>query len=376
MLVNCVQPASRIDRFRPALAATLRPGCLMVPAAEAVMAATRRSSNARVSQVSTSPRATLWWKSRRWLRSVRHSLASDRLSRLRLPGPGTHDTALQVDDPLLRGVEESRVGNDLSVAGGQEPRHSYVDTDRPARRRQRRRLGLGDDEHVPAATLPLELQGLHPANHRPVLVHPDSPDRLEGRVRPPATVSGLPFGAVPSDEENLVEALPRLEAWVADRPLLEVLALHPSLPPGPLGAPHALEIGPEHHIEATEGLLLGGKGMAALPVRVGGADLLELGRLVTVGDAEVAHAPGLAALLEGGVVEIAVVGQQPHRPALLRTGGIGAELVGAFHGQPFRWREVRSEAMSTVNNDRGTILLSWRRPSFRQRRQAVPLGGC
>jgi hypothetical protein len=59
MLVNWFQPASRIDRFSPALAATLRPGSSTVPAAEVVIAATRRSSNAIVSQVSTSPRAVL-----------------------------------------------------------------------------------------------------------------------------------------------------------------------------------------------------------------------------------------------------------------------------------------------------------------------------
>ena len=38
MFVNWVQPASRIDRFSPALAATFRPGCWAVPEAEAVMA--------------------------------------------------------------------------------------------------------------------------------------------------------------------------------------------------------------------------------------------------------------------------------------------------------------------------------------------------
>jgi len=60
--------------------------------------------------------------------------------------------------------------------------------------------------------------------------------------------------------------------------------------------------------------------MATLPVRVGGADLLELGRLVAVGDAKVVHPPGLAALGEGGVVQVAVVGQQPHRSGLLPSG--------------------------------------------------------
>ena len=87
ILANCVQPASRIDRFNPALAATLRPGASTVPAAAAVMAASRRFSSAIVSQESTRLRAVLWWKSRRWLRSLRHSLARARRTRRRLPEP-------------------------------------------------------------------------------------------------------------------------------------------------------------------------------------------------------------------------------------------------------------------------------------------------
>ena len=39
--MNWVQPASRIDRFSPALAATLRPGCSTVPEDVALIAATR-----------------------------------------------------------------------------------------------------------------------------------------------------------------------------------------------------------------------------------------------------------------------------------------------------------------------------------------------
>src|SRR4029453_4236869 len=75
-----------------------------------------------------------------------------------------------------------------------------------------------------------------------------------------------------------------------------------------------------------------------LPIGVGGADLFELRRLVAVGDAAVAQAPGLAALLQGGVVQVAVVGQQPHRTALLRARRVGTQLVGPFHGRPFSGR--------------------------------------
>src|SRR5207247_9728810 len=123
--------------------------------------------------------------------------------------------------------------------------------------------------------------------HRPMLLHFDLPDRPEGRVRPPATVDRLPFGAVPYDEQHLVEPLVGLEAWVADPPLLS------------LEGPNALQVGGEHHVEAAGGLRLGGEGVAALPFGVGGADLFELRRLVAVGDAEGAHAPGLAGLGEG-----------------------------------------------------------------------------
>src|SRR5206468_3964068 len=55
-----------------------------------------------------------------------------------------------------------------------------------------------------------------------------------------------------------------------------------------------------------------------------------------------AHAPCLAPLLEGGVVQVAVVGQQPHRTAFLLAGRVGAELVSAFHGMPLVGRVVCS----------------------------------
>ena len=106
MLVNWPQPASRIDRFSPALAATLRPGCSTVPLAEAVMAATRSSSSAMVSQVSTSPVGGLVVEVA--------PLVADRAPLLgeRPPeppavagaGPGAFLAALQVGDPLLGGI--------------------------------------------------------------------------------------------------------------------------------------------------------------------------------------------------------------------------------------------------------------------------------
>jgi hypothetical protein len=195
---------------------------------------------------------------------------------------GTRLAALQVGGTALSRVEEARVGHDLPIAGGQKPRHAQVDADRPAGGWQRHGLSLGDDDHIPAAALPLELQRLDPPDHRPMLVHLDSPDRLEAGMRPSVTAGRLPPGTVPGDKQHLVEPLTGLEAWVADPPRV------------PHGVAGTSEVGGEGRVEAAEGLLLGGEGVAALPIRVGGADLLELRRLVAVGDADLAQAPGLA----------------------------------------------------------------------------------
>src|SRR6266702_1843174 len=78
--------------------------------------------------------------------------------------------------------------------------------------------------------------------------------------------------------------------------------------------------------------------MPSLPVPVGGADLLQLSRLHAVGDADLAHPPRLPAFFERGVVQVAVIGQQPGGAALLGPGWVGAELVGSFH----RYRSWRS----------------------------------
>jgi hypothetical protein len=85
-----------------------------------------------------------------------------------------------------------------------------------------------------------------------------------------------------------------------------------------------------------------------MPVRIGGADLFELRRLVAIGDAEVAQAPGLAALLESRVVQVAVVGQQPHRATLLRARRVGTQLVGASRGRPHRTPHLFIPARRTL----------------------------
>src|SRR4029453_7243762 len=83
--------------------------------------------------------------------------------------PGALFAALQLDDPLLGGLEEAGVGDDLPVAGGQEPRHPDIDPNLSAGGWQRHGLHLRDDDHVPAAALPLELQRLPPTDNRPML---------------------------------------------------------------------------------------------------------------------------------------------------------------------------------------------------------------
>jgi hypothetical protein len=128
------------------------------------------------------------------------------------------------------------------------------------------------------------------------MVHLDPSHCLEGRTGPAAAVGRLPSGAVPGDEQHLVEALIGLEPWVAGPPRV------------PLGVAGTFEVGGEDRIEAAEGLLLGRERVAALSMRVGGADLFELGRLVAVRDFDLAEAPRLASLLESSVVQIAVVG--------------------------------------------------------------------
>ena len=79
-----------------------------------------------------------------------------------------------------------------------------------------------------------------------------------------ATLGRLPLGTVSGDEQDLVEPLVGLEPRVAD---LSCLGLG------------RLKEGARRSREATEGLLLGGERMPTLPLRVGRADLPELGGL-------------------------------------------------------------------------------------------------
>src|SRR6185437_4628710 len=176
---------------------------------------------------------------------------------------------------------------------------------------------IADHDDVPAALLPLELQGFHRPGDGPVLAHLFRPHRLEGGLRPLATVSGSPFRAVASDEPDLIEPAAGFEPRIARLPLPLLLCMRVERS--------------EHGVEASQGLLLGGERMAPLARWVGAADLPQLGGLRAVADANPARTPRLPAFFQRGVVQVAVIGEQPHRPSFLRAGRVSAELQRPSH---------------------------------------------
>src|SRR6266536_2765177 len=222
--------------------------------------------------------------------------------------------APQVRYHLRRCGEEVRVADDLAVRSRQEPGHAHVHADFAPGGRQRYGLGLGGCDDVPPAPLALELEGLDRAGDRPVLADLDRADRLERCLRPPAISGRLPLGAITGDEHRLAETAVRLEARISSAALSRAVVERV-----------------EYGVEPAQGLLLGGERVAPLPVRVRLPDFLELPGLHAVGDADVTHLPRLAALFQRGVVQVAVVGQQPCRAVLLGSRRVGAELVGSSH---------------------------------------------
>src|SRR5260370_12879620 len=231
-------------------------------------------------------------------------------------------SALQGPARPTRWGSEPGVGVDLTIAGGQNPGPTDVHTYTAPGRRKRNRLSLADHDDIPAAVLALGLQRLDGAANLAVLPHLDRPDRLEGGVRPRPGVALLPLRAVPGHEQDLAESLVRLEPRVA-RGLLP-------------GLTTVIERG-EHGVEPAQSLLLGGERVPPLTVRVGCADLLELGGLDSAGDGLVPHPPCLAAFHQRGVVQVAVICQQPPCAALLGQGRVGAELVGSSHSYRSVW---------------------------------------
>ena len=174
-------------------------------------------SSAITSHSPTRARAVLWWKSRRRLRIFRHSRARARRMRARFPEPG-FARALRRCRSAITSAEAARnrgLADDLAVAGGQEPGHAHVHADLTPSSRERNRVGLGDDDDVPAAPLALELQRRHRPAYAAVLAHLHRPGSLKVRPRPATTGSRAPARAVTVDEPHLIEPAVRLEPGIA-----------------------------------------------------------------------------------------------------------------------------------------------------------------
>ena len=100
-------------------------------------------------------------------------------------------------EPLTGGRQVARVADVRAVAGGQERRHAQVDAGRGSGRLQW--LGghvVARQHYVPAVTLPLGGDGLHPALDGPVLVDADVADALEVDAGDGGVWHGVPAGAV------------------------------------------------------------------------------------------------------------------------------------------------------------------------------------
>src|SRR5215216_3886342 len=194
-------------RFRPALAATLRPGSSTVPDAELVMLVIARSSTAITSQVSTRWRAVWWWSrgadSRAYAAVWRASVLRGGGYPTR-PGKRRRSAALRLAHP--RSQPGPRVAHDLTVGGGHKPGDSDVQTDLPTCGRQRRGLLLGDDDDIPPAPLALAPQRLHPADDLPVGLYLHLPNTLEVGRGPPA-LHGAPAGTVTVHEVDRIPAV-------------------------------------------------------------------------------------------------------------------------------------------------------------------------
>jgi hypothetical protein len=92
------------------------------------------------------------------------------------------------------------------------------------------------------------------------------------------------------------------------------------------------EEGLERPVQAAQRRLLRAERPAAVPFGVEGADVLELRGLLPVLDARLGRVPvGVAAFLQGAVVEAAVIAQHLGKRALLAHGGPHEERVCTDH---------------------------------------------
>ena len=244
------------------------------------------------------------------------------------------EVALRGSEPVGGGGEVARVGHLRPVAGSDQGGHTHVDPNH--RPRGGKRLGwhvVAGQDHVPAVALPLDADRLHPAAYGAVLVHADMPDSLEPHERG-LGVFGL---GVPAAAVTVLRPFDRVE------PAAALEAGEARLLPGLKAA----EERGERLIQPSQGGLLGGKRPSALPVRVVGSDVLQLGRLVFVPDRHTCLAVGGAAVLKGRVVQLAVVLQARGERDLLAASGTQQELVRPSHRLRRRLSVRRPSARST-----------------------------
>ena len=244
------------------------------------------------------------------------------------------EVALRGSDPVGGGGEVARVGHLRPVRGGDQGGHAHVDPDHCPR--GGKRLGghvVAGQDHVPAAAFPLDADRLHPAAHWAVLMHADMPDSLEPHERGRGVIGlGVPAAAV-----TVLRPFDRVE------PTASLEAGETRLLPGLKAA----EERGERPIEPSQGGLLGGERPSALPVRVVGSDVLQLGRLVFVPDRHTCLAVGGAAVLQRRVVQLAVVLQARGERDLLAAGWAKQEFVGPSHRLRRRLSVRRPSARST-----------------------------
>jgi hypothetical protein len=216
------------------------------------------------------------------------------------------------------GAPVARIGYMLAGRGGGEAGDPHVDTGSLSGWLQgpSRHVVAGQHQHPPPP-FTAHLNRLEPAL-RPA-VHGDLhvPDALQvdaaGLGVPPAAVTV--FGPL-----HRIEPVSRLESRVAGR----VAGLDPPEERGerPVQAPQRRLLGRERpHSDIGSDL----------------ADILELSRLVPVGDALSVQTPGVMAFLEGSVVQLPVRRQAPSQSHMLAGGGPHPELVGPSHATLSRW---------------------------------------
>ena len=236
------------------------------------------------------------------------------------PRPCAGLAALQVRDHLGRGG--------AGTADWRRPRRRrWSGTGpRPGQRRPRGRLAGSGTGSVSVITMTyqrrcsrLSCSTLTVPRTGPVLADLDRADGLEGwRAPTRRSRTAVHFAPSPATNKTWLNRLVRLEPRIA-----RLLPL-PSCPPGRKNAANTV-------LSRRRVCCWAVNEWRPWPSGSARRMSLQLGGLHAVADADPPHAPRLAALLQRGVVQVAVIGQQPHRAALLGACRVGAELVSSSH---------------------------------------------